>query len=148
MLAPFWTDLDGTGAPGIYATTLTDGVSTWIVIEHRVRVWGTTSLRTFQTWIGTGSVQDISFAYPAPPADPAGQPLLYGAENEVGQGDMVAGLPTGDQVVTSTDPAPGDTAGYSLTVRGEQAGTGTLTTEMTATGVPGTTIERDPVVVR
>ena len=26
VLAPFWTDLDGTGAPGIFAATLTDGV--------------------------------------------------------------------------------------------------------------------------
>ena len=59
-------------------------------------------------------MQDISFAYdPAPcrPTRPAST-LLYGAENEVGQGDMVAGLPTEDQVVTSTDPAPGDTAEY------------------------------------
>ena len=43
MVAPFWTDLDGTGAPGIYATVLTDGIDSWIVIEHRVNVFGTTS---------------------------------------------------------------------------------------------------------
>ena len=42
VLAPFWTDLDGTGAPGILAV-LTDGVSDWIVVEWRVNVFGTTS---------------------------------------------------------------------------------------------------------
>ena len=45
VLAPFWTDLDGTGAAGILAGTLTDGVSTWLVVEHRVNVFGTTDTR-------------------------------------------------------------------------------------------------------
>ena len=35
VLAPFWTDLDGTGAPGIFIATLTDGVNDWIVVESR-----------------------------------------------------------------------------------------------------------------
>ena len=60
MLAPFWTDLDGTGADGIYVAVLTDGVDTWIVIEHQVNVFGTTSNRHFQVWIGINGVQDIS----------------------------------------------------------------------------------------
>jgi hypothetical protein len=63
-----WTDLDGTGAPGIYAGTLTDGVSTWLVIEWRVNDWGTTNQRRFQTWIGVNGVEDISYGY-----DPAGR---------------------------------------------------------------------------
>ena len=43
VLAPFWTDLDGTGRPGIYIGTLTDGSDTWIVVEWDVNVSGTTS---------------------------------------------------------------------------------------------------------
>jgi len=149
VMAPFWTDLDGTGAPGVFVGSLTDGTSTWIVVEYRVFAWGTTSERVFQTWIGTNGVQDISYAYDPTdlPTQPAGQDLLYGAENEVGDGDMVAGAPTEDQVITSTDPAPGDTAVYSLSVRGDRKGFGGVTTRMTATGVPGTTIERDSLVV-
>ena len=39
--------------PGIFAATLTDGVNTWLVIEHRVNVFGTTCpKRRFQVWIG------------------------------------------------------------------------------------------------
>jgi len=148
MLAMFWTDLDGTGANGIYAATLTDGVNTWIVIEYQVNVFGTTDLRKFQTWIGINGVQDISYTYSAAQADPNGQPFLVGAENEIGEGDMTATLPSGaDQVVTSTAPTPGQSATYSFVVRGESAGAGVVTTTMTATGVPGTTVEKDAITI-
>lgn len=149
MLAPFWTDLDGTGAPGVYAGTLTDGVDTWLVVEYRVNVFGTNSRRTFQMWIGLNGTQDITYAYDptALPAGP-GQPFLVGAENEFGQGDMTAVLPTTDQRVTSTDPSPGASVSYAVTVRGTARGTGTVRTEMTATGVPGTTVEQDSIEVK
>ena len=67
VLAPFWTDLDGTGAPGILANVLTDGVDTWIVIEWQVNVFGTNDNRVFQAWIGISGPQDIAFSYDRPP---------------------------------------------------------------------------------
>ena len=142
MLAPFWTDLDGTGAEGIYAATLTDGVNTWIVIEYKVNVFGTTSNTNFQVWIGVDGVQDITYAYdPANlPGDPAGQDFLVGAENPVGEGDMEAVLPTEDLRVTSTDPTPGDSAGYQIVARGLAIGNPTVQTEMVASTVPGVTV--------
>jgi subtilisin family serine protease len=127
VLAPFWTDLDGTGAPGIFATVLTDGVSSWIVIEWRVNVFGTTSQRVFQTWIGINGTEDITFAYnPAamPAAPPPGFGLTVGAENSEGVGgDQIAPTipetpPTGDLRVTSTRGAPGGTFTYSFGVKG------------------------------
>jgi subtilisin family serine protease len=155
VMAPFWTDLNGEGvggapaAPGVFVGTLTDGVNGWLVVEYRVNAWGTNDRRVFQTWIGLNGVQDISYAYDPSnlPAAPAGQDLLYGAENEVGDGEMVAGAPTEDQVITSTDPAPGDSIAYSVRVRGDKRGLGSVTTRMTASGVPGTTIERDTIRV-
>jgi Ca2+-binding RTX toxin-like protein len=111
VLAPFWTDLDGTGAPGVFAAELTDGVDTWIVVEWRLNVFGTTSLRTFQVWIGVDGSEDITYAYPPDnlPADP-GLPLVVGVENLDGtSGDSIAGLPTGDLRVTS-DPVPPNSA--------------------------------------
>lgn len=149
MLAPFWTDLDGTGAPGIFITILTDGVSDWIVIEHRVNVFGTTSSRVFQTWIGINGVQDITYAYdPANlPGNPTGQPFLVGAENELGQGDMTATLPSGDLRVTSTAPTPGASASYTVNVRGVSAGTGTVTTEMEGPDLPGVTIVTSEIAI-
>ncbi len=147
MLAPFWTDLDGTGAPGIFVASLTDGTDDWLVFEHRVRVWGTSDLRRFQVWIGINGVQDISYTYSAAQADPNGQDFLVGAENEQGQGDMEAVLPSGDLRVTSTDPTPGDSVSYSLTVRGQGVGTGVVTTTMDADGVLGRTIVKSSITI-
>jgi Subtilase family/Fibronectin type-III domain/PA domain len=147
MLAPFWTDLDGTGAPGIFAGVLTDGVNSWIVIEYRVNVFGTTSSRVFQTWIGVNGVQDITYAYPGPLADPNGQPFLVGAENPLGQGDMTVTLPTQDLRVTSTAPTPGASVSYTVDVRGLDAGTGTVTTELVGPDLPGVTIVTSEVAI-
>ena len=74
MLAPFWTDLDGAGAEGVFAATLTDGVDSWLVVEYRVNVFGPNSGRVFQVWIGITGSQDITYAYdPANlPANPKG----------------------------------------------------------------------------
>jgi hypothetical protein len=149
MLAPFWTDLDGTGAPGILAATLTDGVDTWIVIEFEVNVFGTNSLRTSQTWIGINGTEDITFAYDPGnlPADPAGQAFLVGAENANGEGDVSSFLPTEDLRVTSSPPAPGASVTYSLVARGQDVGTGIVTTTMQATGVLGDTIVKSTVQI-
>ncbi|CRK61404.1 Serine protease, subtilase family [Alloactinosynnema sp. L-07] len=148
ILAPFWTDLDGTGAPGVYAAVLTDGVNSWLVFEYRVNVFGTTSGRTFQVWIGVNGTQDITFAYnpAALPADP-GQPFLVGAENEFGGGDIAAVLPTDDLRVTSTVPVPGASVSYTVTVVGTEPGAGRVTTEMTGAGLPGTTVVTSVVAI-
>jgi len=140
MLAPFWTDMDGTGAPGVLLNVLTDGVNSWLVVEWRVNVFGTTDTRVFQTWIGVNGTQDISYTYANAMADPGGQPYLVGAENAAGAGDVSRFLPSADLVVTSTDPTPGASRSYQLTVRGAKPGTGRLHTELNATGVRGTTI--------
>ena len=59
---------------------------------------------------------------------------------------MEAVLPTADLLVTSTDPTPGDTASYQVTVKGGQSGTGVVTSEMDSDLLAGTTIvhTRDP----
>jgi hypothetical protein len=149
ILAPFWTDLDGTGAPGVFVDVLTDGVDSWIVIEYQVNVFGTDDLHTFQVWLGINGTEDVTYAYDpaALPFDAHGQDFLVGAENILGQGEMSATLPTEDLRVTSTDPVPGDTVSYTVFVRGQSVGTGTVTSSMVADGVPGTTIVKNDVEV-
>jgi subtilisin family serine protease len=151
VLAPFWTDLDGSGAPGIFIATLTDGIDTWIVVESRLNVFGTTSQRVFQAWIGVNGTEDITFAYdPANlPADPSGFPFNVGAENVDGSaGDQIVGLPTGDLRVTSTPGAPGGSLTYSFTVKGVLRGAGTVRTDMTTPLVRGTTTDVDRITVQ
>jgi subtilisin family serine protease len=156
VLAPFWTDLDGTVAPGIFAATLTDGVNDWFVVEWRVNFFGTTSTQVFQAWIGLNGTEDITFAYdPAnlPDAPPAGYGLTVGAENSEGSaGDQTAPTspgtpPTEDQRVESTPGAPGGSLTYSFTVRGFLPGTGTVRTDMTTPLVRGTTTDVDTITV-
>jgi hypothetical protein len=151
VLAPFWTDLDGGGMPGVFTATLTDGTNSWIVIEWRVNVFGTTSARNFQVWLGINGTQDISFTYdPATLAPPFGRPFLIGAENETGTGgaQLPSGqLPAGDLVVTSTDPVPGGSTSYTMTIRGDTAGSGVVTNSMVTPLVPGTTVVRNTITV-
>jgi hypothetical protein len=151
VLAPFWTDLDGTGAPGVFAAELTDGTSTWLVIEWRVNVFGTTSQRVFQHWLGEGGAEDISFVYnPAdlPAAPPAAFGLTVGAENQAGSaGDQIAGTPTEDLRVTSTPGTPGEILAYSYELKGVARGIGEARTSMTTPLVRGTTTDFDQITV-
>jgi subtilisin family serine protease len=150
VLAPFWTDLDGTGAPGIFIAVLTDGVDDWIVVESRLNVFGTTSQRVMQAWIGVNGPEDITFAYDPSnlPADPSGFPFNVGAENADGSaGDQIAGLPTQDLRVTSTPGAPGGSLTYSFNVKGVTDGVGTVRTDMTTPLVRGTTTDVDTITV-
>jgi hypothetical protein len=148
ILAPFWTDLDGTGAPGIFVASLTDGVNTWIVVEWRVNVFGTNSLQTFQLWLGVNGTQDVAYTYdPGNLPAAGGQPFLVVAENEVGQGGALAGAPTEDLVVTSTPPSVGGTYTYTVKLLGLLPGTADVTTSMTTPIVRGTTVVKTPVTV-
>ncbi|GAB1817560.1 S8 family serine peptidase [Herbidospora sp. RD11066] len=152
VLAPFWTDLDGTGAPGVYATTLTDGVSSWIVVEWRLHLFGTTDVKTFQAWIGVNGSEDVTFTYPSPiayPGDAYG--LTIGAENSDGTrgGRVAAGSgATSDYRVTSTPGAPGESLTYTLKVKGVSAGEGTVTTATSTEQVKGVTVEVDKITVQ
>ncbi|HEV8199201.1 MAG TPA: S8 family serine peptidase [Candidatus Polarisedimenticolia bacterium] len=156
VLAPFWTDLDGTGAPGIFVATLTDGVSDWLVIESRLNIFGTTSQRVFQAWIGLNGTEDITFAYDPvnlPAAPPAGFGLTVGAENSDGSaGDQIAPTssetpPTEDLRVTSTPGAPGGSLSYSYELKGVFQGVGTARTDLTTPLVRGTTTDVDTITV-
>ncbi|HTJ39786.1 MAG TPA: S8 family serine peptidase [Dactylosporangium sp.] len=151
ILAPFWTDLDGAGAQGIMVNVLTDGVNNWTVIEWRVNVFGTNSVRKFQVWLGDNGAQDISFTYdPASLALPFGQPFRIGAENSAGTGGgqlPVGTLPAGDLVVTSTDPVPGAAVSYTYTLLGLIPGSTSTKTSMVSPIVPGTTVVSTPLTV-
>ncbi|MGW5190306.1 S8 family serine peptidase [Kribbella sp. NPDC004138] len=151
VLASFWTDLDGTGAPGVYANVLTDGVSSWIVLEWRVNLFGTSSTKVFQQWIGINGTEDITYAYD--PGNLPGDPgpaygLTVGAENFEGTaGGQISGPPVTDYRITSTPGAPGGSMTYSMNIKGVQKGTGTVTTGTSTPLVKGITIEVDKIIV-
>jgi hypothetical protein len=156
VLAPLWSDLDGTGTPGVFAADLTDGVNDWFVVEWRVNYFGTASTQVFQAWIGLNGTEDVTFAYdPAnlPAAPPAGFGLTVGAENGDGSaGEQTAPTspgtaPTQDLRVTSTPGAPGGALTYSFKVKGLFNGPGTVRTDLDTPLVRGTTTDVDTINV-
>jgi hypothetical protein len=152
VLAPLWTDLDGTGAPGLYAGILTSGTDRWLVLEWQVNSWGTTTRQAFQMWIGLNGEEDISYAYDptALPTNPDDQPLVVGAESIDGSAGDSLGvdvLPTEDLRVVSTEPLPGGSVSYEVFVRGDRVGDGLVTTEMVSADLFGTTVVETPVTV-
>jgi len=145
LIAPFWTDLNGEGAPGIRVATASGGA--YLVIQWEVFDYGTDHLRKFQTWIQTGAQQEISYAYSETQVASKSGDWLVGAENAAGEGDMQAILPSSDIYIESTDPVPGESVSLTFDVKGTKKGTGTVRTEMTAPTVPGTTVVETDVTV-
>ncbi|MEO8830111.1 S8 family serine peptidase [Lapillicoccus sp.] len=154
VLAPYWTDLDGTGAAGIRLGSLTDGVHSWLVAQWNVHVYGdatATGLRTMQVWIGTGGGEDISYAYDASTVGkdaPTGTGLTVGAENVTGTaGAQISGPPQGSYVITTVPGQPGGSLTMTLTVKGDSAGRAALTSISRSNVTLGTTRVITPLTV-
>jgi hypothetical protein len=137
IIAPFWTDLDGTGETGISLNVLTDGTHSWLIVQWQANDYGTSDLREFQAWIGVDGTQDITYTYAAPQSAPASDDFLVGAENALGAGDMQAILPDDPIGITSSDATPGGSLSYDLRARGVGQGLGLLQTRMTGPGLAG-----------
>lgn len=151
LLAPFWSDLDGTGTPGIRAAVLTVEETPYLVFEWDVNVAGTSDGRLFQLWLGLGGEEDISFAYDPAALPTSPHPFEVGAEDVIGSDGDTLGLntpPAGDLVVTSSDLVPGSSVSYDVHVRGILPGTGTVTSTLNSGAVPGTTVVTSDVEVK
>ena len=130
VVAPLWTDLNPPAGGAVRIGTLTDGSSTWIVVDwQRVKNFGNATTHSFEVWIrvasggaGTGpSSEDVSLTYGtgadagnAGSGDPSsGQ--NWGAENRTGtSGANITPAPAdGSQYQVHTTPP---TAGGSVTI--------------------------------
>ncbi|MFC7643328.1 Fn3-like domain-containing protein [Streptosporangium lutulentum] len=152
VLAPYWTDLDGTGAPGILVGTLTDGLNDWLVVEWRLNLFGTTDTKVFQQWIGLNGTEDITYIYDSGnlPGEPLGglRPDRGRRERRGYGSGQITGPPTEDLRVTSAPGAPGGTLTYTMKVKGVSKGVGSVTTGTSTPQVKGLTIEVDKITVQ
>lgn len=148
VLAPFWTDLDGSSSEGLRAGALSVDGRSWIAVEWRVKVFGTDSERHFQVWIATSGDPEVIFAYDpaAMPAAPGALKWAVGAENIIGGGQAHT-LPTGDLRVTGTSGKPGESVEYAVRVTGLRPGSTSIVTTMTSSSVPGTTVLKHPLKI-
>ena len=153
VLAPFWTDLTGEGAPGVLINVLAtaDGSLAWTVIEWRVKSFGTGATETFQLWLGANGTQDVRFEYPGPLSNPGtDQAFQVGAENILGTGgdQLTPGtLPSSEILVASSPAVDGQTVSYTTTLLGILPGTGKVTTTSNTPAVEGTTVVTNDVKV-
>lgn len=151
VLAPYWADLDGTGAAGIRVATVQAEGREWVVVEWRVKLFGTDQEQHFQAWLGTGDSERIRFAYDEAALPNGAKAFAVGAENALGKGELQSVAPGPDLAVKTTGSRPGGTVDYSLTVTGvAPSADAALVTSMTSDGVPGTTIVQTklPVIGR
>ena len=147
VLAPFWTDLNPDAGGALRIGTLTDGVSTWLVMEWEgVREYSTPRVASFQVWIGLNGVQDISFAYGSLQGNGDGGFLTVGAENRLGNRganyyvDGVGTLPVaGTQLrVSSTPGTPGESRTITFSAKGKNKGDWSNCAQMTSNAYFGT----------
>ncbi|HEX9995004.1 MAG TPA: S8 family serine peptidase [Acidimicrobiales bacterium] len=153
VIAPFWTDLEGTDAEGIGALILADDETgdAWVVIEWRLELFGTETQEVFQLWLGINGEEDVSYGYDfdnlTQPPEEMG--LSIGAENSAGTGgEDIHTVPEEPQRIVSTPGAPGEALQYTLTVRGGSVGNATVRTDVRSPAILGTASEVDTIRVR
>ncbi len=131
VLAPFWTDLNPGVGGAVRIGVLTDGVSSWIVVDwEAVKEYSSASTDSFQIWIGVNGVQDISFVYGPLGGNGDGGLLTVGAENQLGNRgssyyfDGTGTLPTSSTqlAVTSTPATVGETKTITYQAVGRRLG--------------------------
>lgn len=147
VLAPFWTDLDPGAGGTVRVNVLSDGVSSWTVVEwEAVPEWSTGRRASFQVWIGVDGVQDISYTYDTIAGNGDGGLLTVGAENRFGNrggNQYVNGTGTlpgagTSLVVTSTPGSPGGSRTVSFQAKGKARGPWTNCAQLTSPVFAGT----------
>jgi hypothetical protein len=153
VLAPFWTDINGSAGGSFYAYSLTDGTFFWTVFEwENAPNWGDGEANTFQVWIGNASNgfgEDIWYTYGPALSDGDNGALTIGVENALGNRgsnyyyDGVGTLPgpSGiDVQVVSVPGSPGEIHTITFDATGRSAGSWQNCAEMTADIFQGTNI--------
>ncbi len=133
VIAPYWTDLDPSSGGAVRAGTLTDGTTTWLVVDWAaVPAYGTQSANTFQVWIHLGDTEGVWLTYGAL-GGANGQALVSGAENRDGtSGRKITATADGDYRVLTEPPAAGGSVTYSVTYRALWPGKTTVATVLRA----------------
>jgi hypothetical protein len=154
VLAPFWTDLNPGAGGAVRIDVLTDGADDWIIVDWEgVPEFGTTTLASFQIWIGVDAdanpAEDISFAYGPIGGNGAGGFLTVGAENRFGNRGATyyfngtGTLPAeGTQLRVTTTPGQVSSSVVTFQARGVESGVYVNYAELTSPAFDGVSIAR------
>jgi len=155
VIAPFWTDLNPAAASGgaIRIGTLTDGSSTWIVVDWAaVKNFSNATTHTGEIWLrvasggaGTGPSSEqstISYGAANAAAGDPGSAINWGAENRTGTSGVNLSPAPADNTeyrVNTTAPVAGGVVTISFDVFSKLAATYHSVASMTSSTVPGVT---------
>ncbi len=146
VIAPFWSDLNPAAAGAIRIATLTDGVSTWLVVDWAgVRNFSNATTHSFQIWLRLGATpasEQITISYGTAGAGDPASGVNWGAENRDGtSGQNLAAPPANGSefAVLTAPPQAGGTASISWDVSADRHGTFSSIASMKSNVTPGTT---------
>ena len=151
VVAPLWNDMNPTAGGALRIATLTDGSSTWLVVDYAaVKNFSNATTHTFQMWFrlasggaGTGpSSEQVTITY-GPGANTAspdpGSGGNSGAENRDGTSgkNLAPQADNTEWAVVATGPTAGGTAAITYDASAKKAGTYDTTAAMTSDQTPG-----------
>lgn len=151
VVAPFWTDLDPSAGGRVFASRLLIRGVRWVVVQWRnVPTFRTRKLQTFEVWIRTGDVENVSFVYAKVTGHGGPRGLNIGAENAVGtSGANLGRVPEAGESfrVITAPPAGGQSRTITYRLTAHEPGTYHVTARLRSPLVRGTTVVDLPVVV-
>jgi hypothetical protein len=151
VVAPLWNDLNPPGGGAIRIGTLTDGSTTWLVVDYAgVKNFSNATTHTFEMWFrlasgaaGTGpSSEEVTITYGAgntalPDTGSGGN---SGAENRTGTSGVNLATPANNTEwrVNTSPPTAGGVVTFTYDASADQPKTYTSTASMTSNVTPGT----------
>jgi Subtilase family/PA domain/Fibronectin type-III domain len=146
VIAPFWSDLNPAVAGGIRIATLTDGTSTWLVVDWQgVRNFSNPTTHSFEIWLKLGNTaasEEITLTYGTNGAGDPGSGSNRGAENRDGtSGKNIPTQPANGSefAVVLAPPQAGGTITIGYDASADKAGTYQSVASMTSNVTPGIT---------
>jgi hypothetical protein len=147
VVAPFWNDLNPPAGGFIRIATLTDGTSTWLVVDYAgVKNFSNAFTHTGELWFRLGSVassEQTTISYGAANSangDP-GSGINWGAENRDGTSGKNIPSPgpanNTEYAVQTSPPTPGGTTTFTYDATANLPGTYDSTASMTSDQTPG-----------
>ncbi|WP_159899493.1 S8 family serine peptidase [Ornithinibacter aureus] len=139
IVAPFWSDLNPGASGAVRIGSLTDGTTTWLVVDYAaVPTYSQGLANTFQVWIETGAGEDVTIAHEAM-AGAGVDGLSQGAENRDGtSGAAYVGGEGSTWRVNATAPTPGGSVQITYHASSSRAGSYVLAPTATSPLVKGT----------
>jgi subtilisin family serine protease len=147
VVAPLWNDLNPPGGGAIRIATLTDGTSTWIVIDYdHVKNFSNATTHTFEMWFKIGTTpasEEVTLSYGAANSgspDP-GSGGNSGAENRTGTSGENLAAPADDTEwsVNTSPPTAGGTVTFTYDASADTPGSYNSVASLSSDVTPGIT---------